>query len=146
MMIALMAVYLVLLFLLVRFGIVTFNLFWKCSPLIVLLLLMFGLFCCCTPIGGETPRMELHPFRQRTLKRRAELRGVGLHSGAEVAITLASAPADTGIVFVRDGEEIPALADFVVDTETTLLTICPYSAIASSAQRGVMPPTTFGIE
>ena len=39
MMIALMAVYLVLLFLLVRFGIVTFNLFWKCSPFIVLLLL-----------------------------------------------------------------------------------------------------------
>ncbi len=41
---------------------------------------------------------------------------------------------------------LTASADFVVDTETTLLTICPYSAIASSAQRGVMPPTTFGIE
>jgi len=38
MMIALMAVYLVLLFALVRFGIVSFNLFWKCSPFIVLLL------------------------------------------------------------------------------------------------------------
>ena len=34
-----MAVYLVLLFVLVRFGIVRFNLFWKASPFIVLLLL-----------------------------------------------------------------------------------------------------------
>lgn len=60
--------------------------------------------------------MELHPFRQRTLKRRAHLHGIGLHSGAEVALTIAPAPADAGIVFERDGEEIPALADFVVDT------------------------------
>ena len=36
MMIAIMAVYLVLLFALVRFGIVAFNLFWKSSPFIVL--------------------------------------------------------------------------------------------------------------
>jgi UDP-3-O-[3-hydroxymyristoyl] N-acetylglucosamine deacetylase len=60
--------------------------------------------------------MELHPFRQRTLKRRAHLQGIGLHSGAEVALTLAPAAADTGIVFERDREEIPALAEFVVDT------------------------------
>ena len=60
--------------------------------------------------------MELHPFRQRTLKRRAQLHGIGLHSGAEVALTIAPAAADAGIVFERDGEEIPALADFVVDT------------------------------
>ena len=39
MMIAIMAVYLVLLFALVRTGIVSFNLFWKSSPFIVLLLL-----------------------------------------------------------------------------------------------------------
>ena len=42
MMIAIMAVYLVLLFALVRFGIVSFNLFWKSSPFIVLLLLNLG--------------------------------------------------------------------------------------------------------
>jgi len=41
---ALFNVYLVILFLLVRLKIVRFSLFWKCSPLIVLLLLMFGLF------------------------------------------------------------------------------------------------------
>ena len=53
MMIALMAVYLVLLFALVRFGIVRFNLFWKCSPFIVLLLLNLGLFI---PMGWGAPQ------------------------------------------------------------------------------------------
>jgi UDP-3-O-[3-hydroxymyristoyl] N-acetylglucosamine deacetylase len=60
--------------------------------------------------------MDLHPFRQRSFKQRAFLSGIGLHSGANVSVTLAPAPADTGIIFVRDGKEIPALADFVVDT------------------------------
>jgi RND family efflux transporter MFP subunit len=53
MMIAIMAVYLVLLFLLVRFGIVTFNLFWKASPFIVLLLLNLLLFI---PMGWGAPQ------------------------------------------------------------------------------------------
>jgi UDP-3-O-[3-hydroxymyristoyl] N-acetylglucosamine deacetylase len=60
--------------------------------------------------------MDLHPFRQRTFKQRASLGGIGLHSGAKVRVTLAPAPADSGIVFVRSGEEIPALAEYVVDT------------------------------
>jgi RND family efflux transporter MFP subunit len=53
MMVAIMAVYLVLLFALVRFGIVTFNLFWKCSPFIVLLLLNLLLFI---PMGWGAPQ------------------------------------------------------------------------------------------
>jgi RND family efflux transporter MFP subunit len=53
MMIAIMSVYLVLLFALVRLGIVTFNLFWKASPFIVLLLLNFGLFI---PTGWGAPQ------------------------------------------------------------------------------------------
>jgi UDP-3-O-[3-hydroxymyristoyl] N-acetylglucosamine deacetylase len=60
--------------------------------------------------------MDLHPFRQRTFKQRASLDGIGLHSGANVRLTLAPASADSGIVFVRDGVEIPALSEFVVDT------------------------------
>ena len=60
--------------------------------------------------------MDLHPFRQRTFRQRASLDGIGLHSGAQVRVTLAPAPADSGIVFVRDGVEVPALAEFVVDT------------------------------
>jgi len=53
MMIAIMSVYLVLLFALVRVGIVSFNLFWKSSPFIVLLLLNFGLFI---PMGWGAPQ------------------------------------------------------------------------------------------
>lgn len=44
MIIVLLNVYLVLLFLLVKLGIVRFNLFWKVSPALVLLLLLVGLF------------------------------------------------------------------------------------------------------
>jgi multidrug resistance efflux pump len=51
--VALFNVYLVILFILVKLKIVPFNLFWKCSPLIVLLLLMFGLF---VPMGWGAPQ------------------------------------------------------------------------------------------
>ena len=53
MMIAIMAVYLVLLFALVHFKIVAFNLFWKASPFIVLLLLNLCLFI---PMGWGAPQ------------------------------------------------------------------------------------------
>ena len=53
MMLAMMAVYLVLLFALVRFGIVSFNLFWKSSPFFVLLLLNLLLFI---PMGWGAPQ------------------------------------------------------------------------------------------
>jgi RND family efflux transporter MFP subunit len=53
MIVAIFNVYLVILFILVKTKIVSFNLFWKCSPLIVLLLLMFGLFI---PMGWGAPQ------------------------------------------------------------------------------------------
>ena len=53
MIVAILNVYLVILFILVKTKIVPFNLFWKCSPLIVLLLLMFGLFI---PMGWGAPQ------------------------------------------------------------------------------------------
>ena len=49
---AILNVFLVILFILVKTKIVPFNLFWKCSPLIVLLLLMFGFFI---PMGWGAP-------------------------------------------------------------------------------------------
>lgn len=52
MIVVLLNVYLVILFLLVHFRIVSFNLFWKCSPFIVLLLLLVGLFI---PMGWGAP-------------------------------------------------------------------------------------------
>ena len=59
---------------------------------------------------------------QNTLKHTIGLVGTGLHSGAQVTLTLVPAPVDHGIVFVRsdlpEGEnEIPALWNRVVDTK-----------------------------
>jgi len=51
--VVLLNVYLVILFLLVKFRIVRFNLFWKVSPVIVLLLLLIGLFI---PMGWGAPQ------------------------------------------------------------------------------------------
>jgi multidrug resistance efflux pump len=53
MIIAMLCVYLVLLFALAHFGIVNFNLFWKVSPFIVLVLLNLGLFI---PMGWGAPQ------------------------------------------------------------------------------------------
>jgi UDP-3-O-[3-hydroxymyristoyl] N-acetylglucosamine deacetylase len=57
-------------------------------------------------------------WNQRTVAKRVTCTGVGLHSGAPVTLTLAPAPADAGIAFVRMdlGVEIPARHDHVVDT------------------------------
>lgn len=52
MIVFLLNVYLLILFLLVYFKIVPFNLFWKVSPLIVMLVLMVGLFI---PMGWGAP-------------------------------------------------------------------------------------------
>ena len=53
MIVVLLNVYLVILFLLVKMKIVRFNLFWKISPVIVLLLLLIGLFI---PMGWGAPQ------------------------------------------------------------------------------------------
>ena len=59
-------------------------------------------------------------FHQRTLEKPVATRGVGLHSGAQVNLTLRPAPADHGIVFHRidlpGAPGIPATAAHVVDT------------------------------
>jgi RND family efflux transporter MFP subunit len=53
MIVAILNVYLVVLFLLVHFKIVRFTLFWKCSPFIVFVLLLVGLFI---PMGWGAPQ------------------------------------------------------------------------------------------
>src|SRR4051794_14113530 len=53
MIVVLLNLYLVILFLLVKLKIVPFNLFWKISPVIVLLLLLVGLFI---PMGWGAPQ------------------------------------------------------------------------------------------
>ena len=61
-------------------------------------------------------------WNQRTVATRVSATGVGLHSGRPATLTLAPAPADAGITFVRMdlGVEIPARNTHVV--ETTLST------------------------
>lgn len=75
--------------------------------------------------GGSTSAITR--FRQHTLKNSIYCSGIGLHSGAKVAMSLHPADPDTGIVFSRgdlSGAEalIPARFDRVTDTRmcTTL--------------------------
>ncbi|MGB8930158.1 MAG: UDP-3-O-acyl-N-acetylglucosamine deacetylase [Anaeromyxobacteraceae bacterium] len=57
-------------------------------------------------------------WNQRTVAKRVTATGIGLHSGHPVTLTLAPAPADAGVAFVRMdlGVEIPATNGNVVDT------------------------------
>src|SRR5512139_3862555 len=57
-------------------------------------------------------------WNQRTVSKRVSATGVGLHSGKPASLTLAPAPADAGITFVRMdlGVEIPARNEHVLDT------------------------------
>jgi UDP-3-O-[3-hydroxymyristoyl] N-acetylglucosamine deacetylase len=57
-------------------------------------------------------------WNQRTVAKRVTCTGTGLHSGKPASLTLAPAPADSGITFVRMdlGVEIPARSERVADT------------------------------
>ncbi len=69
-----------------------------------------------TDLIGDEQKMAY--WNQRTVAKRVSCTGVGLHSGKPVTLTLAPAPADAGITFVRMdlGVEIPARSERVVDT------------------------------
>ena len=56
MIVAIFNIYLVLLFVLVHFNVVRFNLFWKSSPVIVMLLLLIGLFIPMAGARRKAPR------------------------------------------------------------------------------------------
>jgi UDP-3-O-[3-hydroxymyristoyl] N-acetylglucosamine deacetylase len=71
-------------------------------------------------LPGTDRTMNGQSFHQRTFKQRASFEGIGLHSGQTVRVTLAPAPPDSGITFVRTDVapdlDIPALPSSVVDT------------------------------
>jgi len=46
-------------------------------------------------------------MKQRTIGRSFSLKGIGLHSGQPAGIEVAPAPADSGIVFLTNGERVP---------------------------------------
>src|SRR5262245_24326235 len=68
--------------------------------------------------GGKGFQPFMEHWKQRTIRKRVSCTGVGLHSGKPATLTLAPAPVDAGITFVRMdvGIEIPAAAELVVDT------------------------------
>jgi UDP-3-O-[3-hydroxymyristoyl] N-acetylglucosamine deacetylase len=53
---------------------------------------------------------------QTTLREPVAFEGVGLHSGAPCRVEIRPAAANTGLRFVSAGVEIPALAEYVVET------------------------------
>lgn len=53
---------------------------------------------------------------QTTLRGGFSYEGVGLHTGAPCRVDVRPAPADSGLQFVAGGLEIPALAEYVVET------------------------------
>jgi UDP-3-O-acyl N-acetylglucosamine deacetylase len=55
-------------------------------------------------------------MKQTTIARTITLEGIGLHSGTACHLTFTPAPQNSGIVFIKDGQRIPALAENVVDT------------------------------
>src|SRR6185369_12501384 len=55
-------------------------------------------------------------MKQTTLGKKVSLKGVGLHTGVQVALSLRPAPENTGYIFVRtdlDNFEIPASVEYV---------------------------------
>ena len=62
--------------------------------------------------SGKSPAID----RQRTVGKDVGLSGAGLHTGEPCDVVISPADPDTGIVFVRNGAEIPAQAHNVTDT------------------------------
>jgi UDP-3-O-[3-hydroxymyristoyl] N-acetylglucosamine deacetylase len=52
-------------------------------------------------------------MRQKTIRHAFTLSGVGLHSGSDSSLTFSPAPANTGIVFIKDNKTIKASVDSV---------------------------------
>ena len=85
-------------------------------------------------MDGLTPFPALLAAPRRTLKAPIGCVGVGLHSGARVALRLVPAAAGSGIVFRRTdlGVDIPARFDHVADTR--LCTVLSQHADGSGAR------------
>ena len=61
-----------------------------------------------------------HDLLQKTLKRKIQFSGVGVHNGRAVSMSIEPAEADTGIIFIRSDLDknnvIKAIIDNVVDS------------------------------
>ncbi len=55
-------------------------------------------------------------MKQTTIAHPVALEGIGIHSGSPCRLAISPAPQNSGIVFIKDGKLIPALAENVIDT------------------------------
>ena len=87
--------------------------------------------------SGRTRTMAGQRGLQSTLRRRAKVSGIGVHSGREVSVTLHPAEADTGVTFFRtnaeDGRdrEIPANYRHVNATDLCTSVGVPGASVAT---------------
>lgn len=90
------------------------------------------------------------PLRQSTTSDVVELRGIGVHSGASVAIAISPAEADTGIVFARsdlDGDsEIRASLNAVCGTELCTVLGLSSQAAVSTVEHVIAALSGLGID
>lgn len=62
-------------------------------------------------VGAENGDGEQLMFLQKTIRKRVQVRGIGLHTGAPAHLTFCPAPANTGVYFIRtDLSGRPAVA------------------------------------
>ena len=56
-------------------------------------------------------------MKQKTIAKSFTLSGTGLHSGQPVSLIFSPAPADHGIIFIKEGKKIPATIASVKNTK-----------------------------
>src|SRR4051812_19528900 len=67
-------------------------------------------------IFAQYCQFPLRYMKQTTLGKKVSIKGVGLHTGVQVALSLRPAPENTGYIFVRtdlDNFEIPASVEYI---------------------------------
>jgi UDP-3-O-[3-hydroxymyristoyl] N-acetylglucosamine deacetylase len=98
---------------------------------------------------------EMKFSRQTTLRSRATIAGVGVHSGSKVTLTLAPAGIDAGFVFVRTGldargrplrAEVPATASAVIATEFATVLGDREGALVSTAEHVLAALRGMGVD
>jgi UDP-3-O-[3-hydroxymyristoyl] N-acetylglucosamine deacetylase len=67
---------------------------------------------------------------QTTLAGPVEYAGVGIHTGEKGRVRVCPAPADYGIRFLVQGEEVPALAEHVVSTQRCTVLGSPHRSVS----------------
>src|SRR5665213_2601080 len=77
---------------------------------------------CSLQVKSVVGSLRMKLSRHATLRSRATVTGVGIHSGLPVNLTLGPAPVDAGLIFVRAGSdgcdrEVQATAEAVISTE-----------------------------